>query len=700
MDARPRICFVTMPFGPAAMPALGVSLLKAVVEAEGWVADIHYANLHYLRRKQVYAGPGAADDYDFVASTLGLGDVLFASALWDGRMREVDDHLRLVVDSGYETVGDLNVPELVERLRDWALQAPADVEAAFLDRDWTAYDAIGFSSTFAQSTASIALAKRIKQAHPKLVIVFGGANVQGEMGRQLLRSFRWIDAIIEGEAESSLLAFLRDLRRRNDWASIPGCVHLDAGGRIIEGPSAVLESALDRLPLPDYSDYFAQLGGPAGSAPAVVPEHLRLPFESSRGCWWGARSHCTFCGLNPAGMDFRQKSVGRVVDEVRSLHERWQVRSFIAVDNIMSRDHLANLVPALAAIDVDIFYEVKSNLTEAGVRALADAGIRSLQPGIESLDSTLLRLMRKGSSASGNLELLKWCSAYGVDPTWFLLYGFPNEADSSFDATCVISDQIHHLPPPRHVNPVIVDRFSPLYTQRESFGLKAIRPVASTQAAYAGLDRDAVFQLSYHFTATLPQEAPMRYLPSLSDAVSRWHSAHAAGAYFVYLSSPNGALVLDGRSHQRGAVAMLGRNMWLLEQTRTAVSLSLLKHRWNQRTPDAADGSDHKLSRIEAELTLAMLFLGVRCPDEWSGDAAALEAALSAMVKEGLLIRVDGKYLALPLAVRTRDIAALARAHRGGEPLPPLSADVRGSSDSRGTHPLLHEERIAIHAIQ
>jgi len=30
-----------------------------------------------------------------------------------------------------------------------------------------------------------------------------------------------------------------------------------------------------------------------------------LLFETSRGCWWGERSHCTFCGLNGLDLAYR-----------------------------------------------------------------------------------------------------------------------------------------------------------------------------------------------------------------------------------------------------------------------------------------------------------------------------------------------------------------------------------------------------------
>lgn len=32
-----------------------------------------------------------------------------------------------------------------------------------------------------------------------------------------------------------------------------------------------------------------------------------LVLEGARGCWWGEKHHCTFCGLNGSLMKFRSK---------------------------------------------------------------------------------------------------------------------------------------------------------------------------------------------------------------------------------------------------------------------------------------------------------------------------------------------------------------------------------------------------------
>jgi radical SAM superfamily enzyme YgiQ (UPF0313 family) len=62
-----------------------------------------------------------------------------------------------------------------------------------------------------------------------------------------------------------------------------------------------------------------------------------------------------------------------------------------------------------------IFYEIKANLRREQVHLLADAGVRWIQPGIESLDDNALRLIGKGNSTLMNVQLLKWSCEFGID---------------------------------------------------------------------------------------------------------------------------------------------------------------------------------------------------------------------------------------------------------------------------------------------
>src|SRR5262249_48286245 len=146
-------------------------------------------------------------------------------------------------------------------------------------------------------------------------------------------------------------------------------------------------------------------------------DRVALAFEASRGCWWGQKKHCTFCGLNRETMTFRVKSAERVLGTMRRLSSRYTFRHLQAADNILAMSYWKTLLPRLAeerlssaGKPVSIFFEVKPNLSRAQVKAMADAGVAHVQPGIESLSTHLLELMAKGVTGLQNVYLLKCCA--------------------------------------------------------------------------------------------------------------------------------------------------------------------------------------------------------------------------------------------------------------------------------------------------
>src|SRR4029077_2997389 len=134
------------------------------------------------------------------------------------------------------------------------------------------------------------------------------------------------------------------------------------------------------------------------------------------------------------------------------------------VDNIIDWKYFDTFLPELrdAELDLKIFYELKANLSKAQVRLLKDSGVDYIQPGIESLSTPILRLMKKGTSALQNIRLLKWCAEFKVDPSWIVIYGFPLEPPQEYDRMSALVPSLVHLPAPKMV-PLAVYRFSPYH---------------------------------------------------------------------------------------------------------------------------------------------------------------------------------------------------------------------------------------------
>src|SRR5262249_22454474 len=154
--------------------------------------------------------------------------------------------------------------------------------------------------------------------------------------------------------------------------------------------------------------------------------------------WFGAKSHCKFCGLNGNTMTFRRKSPDRVIQELSTLADRYGIRTVMMADNILDMGYFKDLMPRLKGHNFELFYEIKPNLKRQHLRSLWEAGVAAVQPGIESLDSSVLALMAKGCTTLQNVQVLRWCHELGIRTFWSILYGFPGETSAAYGAMAAL----------------------------------------------------------------------------------------------------------------------------------------------------------------------------------------------------------------------------------------------------------------------
>jgi ribosomal peptide maturation radical SAM protein 1 len=224
-------------------------------------------------------------------------------------------------------------------------------------------------------------------------------------------------------------------------------------------------------------------------------------------------------------MAFRAKSPARLVEQLGELVRRYRSFDLNAVDNIAALTVLRDVLPELARLGTTyrLFYEVKANLTRDQVRMLRAAGVSRIQPGIESLSSAVLALMRKGTRAVINVNLLRWCCYYGIRVYWNLLWGFPHECRSHYDEQAALIPNLHHLEPPGGASRIWMERFSPLFVDRTSFPARSIEPEASLRHVYpaaVNLEKAAYF-FDFALDQTLPDEA----YAGMVTAAEQWRHA-------------------------------------------------------------------------------------------------------------------------------------------------------------------------------
>ncbi len=543
----PKIALVSMPFAALATPSIALTQLKSVLKAtfDGKLcADVIYLNHEFGPRLGVQL-------YEFIAhgraSTIsGFGEWLFRQAAFPDSpdnspeyVRRFASHLDKELLQHFTSICTCfraGLPALLDEL----------IEKYALDEA----DVVGMTSMFQQNLPSIALARRLKAARPEQLIVMGGANCEGTMGIELINHVDVIDFVFSGHSLISFPQFVRNViegqperchgldgvfSRQNsrsiesvvepgqewDWSSWRPASQL-LGVR----PSAPELDVNAELDL-DYEDFFQSLGeclpGPALGRPAEIM------FETSRGCWWGERAHCTFCGLNGQSMSYRAMHPDRALALIEGLIRRYSNRThkLQCVDNILPREYFSGVFPRLRPPDhLTLFYEVKADLTEEQVKTLAAARVLEIQPGVEALATSTLKLMHKGTTAFQNLSLLRHCRAHGVLVGWNLLVGFPGESAAVYEQYMKLLPNLFHLQPPTGIFPVRFDRFSPYFTQAAQFGL-SLAPYESYEFAYPFPPR-ALMNMAYYFRDTDLNASyandVAHWLTPMTELVTRWRN--------------------------------------------------------------------------------------------------------------------------------------------------------------------------------
>lgn len=488
-----RICLVNMPFSNLALPSIALTQIKSVLDSR--FKDTVSTEVHYLSHD--FAKFFGTDFYGFIATSMdslntGLGDWLFRQAAFP----DLPDN----IEKYFERYFPAQTPEL-ELLKKLIRQKRPGLDA-LLDELISRYDLanaqlVGFTSMFMQNTANFALARKLKRRNPALITAMGGANCEFPMGGVIAERCKEIDFVFSGPALKSFPDFV-------------SCCHTDEMSKAVSirgvfgkevrppqsGPATIGEDLDIDTPVElNYAPFMKRLE-------EYFPNREVKPIltlETSRGCWWGERAHCTFCGLNGVSMGYRAAKPELAIELFNSLFQySGKVSRVMAVDNILPKSYLQQVLPFLnTPPDMEIFYEVKADLSEQDVAVLAKAGVKQIQPGIEALATPTLKLMKKGTTVFQNLKLLKLCALYDVQPHWNLLVGFPGEGEESYRIYVDSIPRLFHLYPPSGAYPVRFDRFSPYHNQADKYGLDLL-PLDFYSLIYP-FDKEDLKQFAYYF---------------------------------------------------------------------------------------------------------------------------------------------------------------------------------------------------------
>lgn len=545
-DGVISVALMCMPWAVVDMPSLALSTIAPLFAQRGEVRslDVLYGNIRWLNFLINEVGL-APEHYELVvdAEVFGVGEWIFSSCFRPGVDPRRTSFFDLLIGSGQ-----------AEAYCEMFRAAPAFVDQLAQEVVGSRADVLGLTTTFDQNIASFALARRVKELCPSTVTLLGGANCDGVQGTAIHRARTEFDYVIRGEAEHSIAPLIAHIAARRSGRpdgqrslvrEIPGlCWRAETDGVSVSNPIGPRPVSMNFVPEPVYDHYFRDLNN------SVIARQVdvKIPLEASRGCWWGAKHHCTFCGLNGSAMAHRAKPAERVQAEAARAIKRHNVLDLVFADNILAPDHLIKLTTDMALPpewDVRLFAEVKSNLAFHQLESLARAGFTQLQPGVESLVTRILRIMRKGVTGWQNVRFLRDCVTCRIYPSWNVLVGFPGEDDGEYSTLIHALPALHHLTPPSGVHRIQLERFSPYFDDPE-LGLQALGPSRKLTRAYEGVV-DALEDLVYAFDSE-PAGISAGMSVTLSEAVAFWRANSQTSRLVALPVSDDSLVVVDDRS--------------------------------------------------------------------------------------------------------------------------------------------------------
>ena len=277
--------------------------------------------------------------------------------------------------------------------------------------------------------------KVCKAFDPHIFTVIGGPHVTFALEETLLRS-PWIDAIVIGEGERTLVKLARAVEEGKDIRHVTGIAFADGGTVVKTTPKARVED-LDQLPLPAR-----------GLLPMARYRALGTPCTviTSRGCPY----NCIFCsGRRMFGPKVRFRSPGLVVDEIEQLQRDFGLEKINIVDDTFTLNHhhtqavCEEMLRRNLKIKWSVFARV-DRISEELAQLMNRAGCEWMLFGVESADEGILQTIKKGITADDVRRGVKIASEAGINVFNSFILGLPGESWDTALKSLAFGDELYH----------------------------------------------------------------------------------------------------------------------------------------------------------------------------------------------------------------------------------------------------------------
>lgn len=297
------------------------------------------------------------------------------------------------------------------------------------EKNFSVYSLINISITdLSQVVPGLTLARLLKNKTDAKICLGGNYiyKIAPDL-KKIPQIFKeYCDFFIVGDGEIASVELAEYICGKRAINEVHSLVYADENGSVVTNETAPLLD-MDKIYYPDFDcfDFNKYL----------APEPV-IPVQLGKGCYW---SKCTFCDFYTGQQKFDMKSVGRAVDEVEFLVNKYGYRHFNFVDEAVPPAFYNAFATELIKRDLKIYYSsfvrLEKAFTADVLQNMYNSGARYMMWGYESESPRIMELMNKGIDLSERKRILADSAKAGIWNVVTFLLGFPTETDEELQST-------------------------------------------------------------------------------------------------------------------------------------------------------------------------------------------------------------------------------------------------------------------------
>lgn len=286
----------------------------------------------------------------------------------------------------------------------------------------TSSDIIGLTCYTESRFECFSFGEKVKQTNPTCRLIVGGPHVN-TLDEQILRYYPFIDAIVRGEGEETVLEMVKG----RPFEEILG-ITWSNNGRVVRNPDRPIARDIDRFHY-DYSLILPQVKGWRDlEIPRELQELKALPIIASRGCPF----RCVFCAAHRQwGKVYRGLTSEELVNRLEHLVNQYKIGYFRFYDALFigNEESILTFCDLLEKRKLNIRFriDIRVGTRRNVLQRLREVGCDVVGFGVESGSDRVLKRINKGINRKQIDETIKICKELGYWVIGFFMISLPDE---------------------------------------------------------------------------------------------------------------------------------------------------------------------------------------------------------------------------------------------------------------------------------